>query len=193
MNWRPMLRAAAATALAATVRAPLGLRPPPLWAGLRYGAAAAGLVSAGVAAGTALPAVRVAIRERDVPDAPARWLALDIPVGTVWFEETLFRGAVTAVASRAFGPTGGWLLQAAAFGLWHIPDARTAGDPVLGTVVVTGAAGLGFGWLGRRSGSVLAPMLAHLAINEAGAVAALLTRRGRHPQVGHSGLGYSST
>lgn len=179
MTWRPVLRAAAATALAATLRVPLGLRPPQLWSGLRHGAAAAGLVSAGVAAATALPAVRAAMRQRDLPAEPTRWMALEIPMGTVWFEEALFRGALTAAASRAVGPTGGLLLQAVAFGLWHIPDARSAGEPVLGTVVVTAAAGLGFGWLARRSGSVAAPMLAHLAINEAGAVAALLAQRRR--------------
>jgi membrane protease YdiL (CAAX protease family) len=34
-----------------------------------------------------------------------------------------------------------------------------------------------FGWLYERSGSLIAPMLAHLAINEAGAVAALAVQR----------------
>jgi len=42
---------------------------------------------------------------------------------------------------------------------------------------VTGVAGWVFGWLAERSGSVLAPMLAHLAVNEAGAVAALAVQR----------------
>jgi membrane protease YdiL (CAAX protease family) len=46
-------------------------------------------------------------------------------------------------------------------------------------VVATAAAGWAFDWLYRRSGSLLAPMLAHLAINEAGAVAALVVQR-RH-------------
>ena len=39
--------------------------------------------------------------------------------------------------------------------------------------MVTALAGWAFGWLAERSGSLLAPVLAHLAINEAGAVAAL--------------------
>jgi len=39
-------------------------------------------------------------------------------------------------------------------------------------------AGWVFGWLAERSGSVLAPMLAHLAVNEAGAAAALAVQRG---------------
>ncbi len=77
------------------------------------------------------------------------------------------------------GPSGGRLLQAIAFGLWHIPDARKAGEPIVGTVLVTGLAGWVFGWLAERSGSLLAPVLAHLAINEAGAVAALAVQRRR--------------
>jgi uncharacterized protein len=40
-------------------------------------------------------------------------------------------------------------------------------------VLVTGVAGWLFGWLADRSGSLAAPMLVHLAINEAGAIAAL--------------------
>jgi membrane protease YdiL (CAAX protease family) len=40
-------------------------------------------------------------------------------------------------------------------------------------VLVTGAAGWLFDWLRERSGSLATPMLAHLAINEAAALAAL--------------------
>ncbi|MCP6646575.1 CPBP family intramembrane metalloprotease, partial [Klebsiella pneumoniae] len=67
-------------------------------------------------------------------------------------------------------------MQAATFGLSHIADARATGDPVLGTVLVTGVAGWLFAWLADRSGSLAAPMLVHLAINEAGAIAALSVR-----------------
>jgi len=59
----------------------------------------------------------------------------------------------------------------------NVAVARGTGEPVLGTVLVTGLAGWGFDWLATRSGSLLAPMLAHLAINEAGAVAAQLVQR----------------
>ena len=47
----------------------------------------------------------------------------------------------------------------------------------MATVLVTGVAGWMFGWLADRSGSLAAPMLVHLAINEAGAVAALMVQR----------------
>jgi len=59
----------------------------------------------------------------------------------------------------------------------HIADARATGEPVAATVLVTGVAGWVFGWLADRSGSLAAPMLAHLAINETGAIAALTVRR----------------
>ncbi|RAV16961.1 CPBP family intramembrane metalloprotease, partial [Mycobacterium colombiense] len=96
---------------------------------------------------------------------------------TVWSEESAYRGALAAAGSAAFGARGGRLLQATAFGLSHVADARATGEPLAGTVLVTGIAGWLFGWLADRSGSLAAPLLAHLAINEAGAVAVLGVRR----------------
>ena len=179
--WRrhPVVQAALGTALAVATRARLGLRPQPLRSGLRLGGAAAGVVGAAVVAATAVPRVRAAMADRTLPEGVGRWLALEIPLGTVWSEETAFRGALSTVATEAFGPTGGRLLQSAAFGLSHIPDARATGEPVAGTVAVTTLAGWLFGWLADRSGSLVAPMLAHLAINESGALAALVTQRQR--------------
>jgi uncharacterized protein len=111
--------------------------------------------------------------ERDLPGHPSRWLMVRIPVGTVWSEETAFRAALGTVAADAFGLTGGRLLQSLAFGLSHIADARRAGEPIIGTVLVTGVAGWFFALLREWSSSLAAPMLAHLAINEAGAIAAI--------------------
>ena len=177
--WRrhPVVQAGVGTALALAARAPLGLRPPEVRHGLRLGAAVAGVVSAGVVVSTAAAPVRAAMKERTLPDRPARWLGLEIPLGTVWSEETAFRGALSTVAAREFGTRGGRALQAVTFGLTHIPDARGAGEPVMPTVALTAVAGWFFGLLAERSGSLAAPMLAHLAINESGAIAALLTRR----------------
>jgi hypothetical protein len=95
----------------------------------------------------------------------------------VWAEEAAFRAALAAVAARGYGAAGGRLLQAIAFGLSHIADARATGEPVLPTVLATGGAGWIFGWLAERSGSLSAPMLAHLAINESAAAAALTIQR----------------
>lgn len=170
---RPLANAALGAGLVASARAPLGLRPPQLWSGVRLGLAVAAPIVIGVAASTAASPVRSAMAERDLPASPSLWLGVRIPVGTVWSEETAFRAALGTVAADAFGPTGGRLLQSLAFGLSHIDDARSTGEPVIGTVLVTGVAGWLFALLRERSDSLAAPMLAHLAINEAGAVAAL--------------------
>jgi len=177
--WRrhPGVQAALGTALALGAGAPLGLRPPRLRAGLRLGVRAAGVVTAALATAGLVPRVRAAIAARDLPPHPARWLCLEIPLGTVWSEETAFRGALAAVASAGFGATGGRALQALTFGLTHIPDARATGEPVAVTVAATGLAGWVFAVLAERSGSLAAPMLAHLAVNEAGALAALTVQR----------------
>jgi CAAX protease family protein len=175
--WRVALQAGVGALLTLVTRAPLGLRPPRLWAGLRLGSTTGLAAASAIAATTLLPPVRSAMAAREPPASVPGWLLVRIPVGTVWFEEAAFRAALAHAGSEAFGETGGRLLQAAAFGLSHIADARSAGQPVAATVLVTGVAGWLFGWLADHSGSLAAPMVAHLAVNEAGAVAALTARR----------------
>jgi membrane protease YdiL (CAAX protease family) len=175
-SWRVVLQAAVGGALVLMTRAPLGLGPPRLWAGLRLGSAAAFSAASAVAATTLLAPVRQSMAVRERPATVPHWLLVRIPLGTVWSEESAFRAALAIVGSAAFGRHGGRLLQATAFGLSHIPDARATGEPVAATVLVTGIGGWLFGWLADRSGSLAAPMLAHLAINEAGAIAVLAAR-----------------
>jgi uncharacterized protein len=177
VRWHPIPNASLGTGLVAITQSPLGLRPPALRSGLRYGLAAGAVAALGVAATTALPPVRRAMEKRDLPEHLVRWLVLDIPIGTVWPEEAAYRATLGTVAEAAFGPTRGRLLQAAAFGLWHIVDARVTGQPVLGTVLLTGVGGWLFGWLHAQSDSLAAPMLAHLAVNEAAGLAALGVQR----------------
>jgi membrane protease YdiL (CAAX protease family) len=176
-GWRVVLQAGVGWLLVLVTRAPLGLRPPPLWAGLRLGSAAGAAAATAVAATASLPAVRSAISVRQLPAPAPEWLAVRIPVGTVWAEETSFRGALITVAAAAFGKSGGRFLQAAAFGLSHLPDARAMGEPPAATVLFTGIGGWLFGWLADRSGSLAAPLLMHLAFNEAGAVTTLVVQR----------------
>lgn len=173
----PVIQAALGTGLAALTRAPLRLWWGAAPSGIRVGVAGAAAVTVGVWATTQIPAVRAGMLERDLPVPAWKWLTVDIPLGTVWSEEMLYRGALGAVAAGALGPGPGRLLQAAAFGLSHVVDARRTGEPVIGTVLATGMAGWLFGWLTARSGSVVAPMLVHLAVNEAGAVAAMAVQR----------------
>lgn len=177
--WRrhPVLQAVLGTALAAAARTQMGLSGDRLRSGVRAGGVTALAVAAAVAAAGFLPRVRDAMAARDLPKRPARWLGVEIPLGTVWSEETAFRGALATLAAEAFGPRRGRAVQALTFGLTHITDARGTGEPVLGTVAATAAAGWALALLAERSGSLIAPMLAHLAVNEAGAVAALAVRR----------------
>lgn len=178
-RWNPLPHIAVGAVLAGVGRLPLGLRPPALWNGVRWGSAAAAPVVSAVTASTAHRAVREGMATRDLPAAPSRWLLLRIPFGTVWSEEVAYRAVLDGVATRAFGPRVGVIVAAAVFGLSHVPDARAAGESVLTTVLATAAAGGVFSWLYRKSGSLAAPMLAHLAVNEAGAVAALIVQRRR--------------
>ncbi|BCO39901.1 MULTISPECIES: Rv0804 family intramembrane glutamic endopeptidase [Mycobacterium] len=175
-RWRVALQAGLGGALVLVTRAPLGLGPPRLWAGLRLGSAVAFSAASTVAATTRLPPVRQSMAVRETPASAPDWLLVRIPVGTVWSEESAFRAALATAGSAAFGRRGGRVLQAIAFGLSHIPDARATGEPVAATVLVTGIGGWLFGWLADRTGSLAAPMLAHLAINEAGALAVLAAR-----------------
>jgi len=177
VRWHPIPNALLGTGLVAATGAPLGLRPPALWSGVRYGLAAGAAAALGVVAISTLPPVRRAMAARELPEHPGRWLLLSIPIGTVWPEEAAYRATLGTVAEEAFGPTRGRLLQAAAFGLSHIVDARVTGQPVVGTVLLTGVAGWFFGWLHARSGSLAAPMLVHLAVNEAAGLAALGVQR----------------
>lgn len=192
-RWNPLPQAVFGAAVAVLARPPLGLRPPALWAGLRWGGAAAVPVLVTVAAATAIPGVREAMTAQVRTPDPARWLLLRIPIGTVWAEEAAYRAATGTATERAFGVPVGRLVAAATFGLSHVPDARSSGTPVLGTVLITGAAGWLFSWLYDESGSLAAPMIAHLAVNEAGAVAALaLTRRRRSGRERPAGAARSS-
>lgn len=163
--------------LVVLTRSHTGLSPPRLWIGLRWGLATGAAAAAAVAATAPVPVVRLSMSARELPQSVPLWLALRIPVGTVWAEEAAFRAALATLAGKGFGRSRGRLVQAAAFGLSHIADARVSGEPVPATVLVTGVAGWLFGWLAERSGSLAAPMLAHLAINETAAAAALTIQR----------------
>lgn len=178
-RWNPLPQNIFGSSVVLLNRAPLGLSPPAVSQGLRWGGAAAVPVLVAVAAGAAIPPVRAGMAGRVLPN-PGGWLLLHIPFGTVWSEEVAYRAALGAAAGRAFGDVWGRLFTAAVFGLSHVPDARAAGQSVPGTVLVTGAAGWVFSWLYAKSGSLAAPMLTHLAVNEAGAVAALAVQRRAH-------------
>ncbi|AGL26284.1 hypothetical protein J113_05655 [Mycobacterium tuberculosis CAS/NITR204] len=170
--WRIPLQAGLGSVLVLVTRATMGLWPPRLWAGLRLGWAAGAAAATG--ASSTVPMVRLSMSARELPASVPVWLdGLSGRCGP----RRAFRGALATIGARAFGRSGGRILQAGAFGLSHIADARATGEPLVLTVLATGIAGWMFGWLADRSGSLAAPLLTHLAINEAGAVAAVLVQR----------------
>lgn len=184
--------ALAAIARAAGVTpAELGLDRRRLGAGLRWGGAAAAVVVAAGGVGSAVPAVRAAVPGAAVPGRLlAARVLVRIPATTVLPEEFAFRGVLTALLARRYGPGPARIAVAGLFGCWHVLPGLAGGgaandavDRMVGTgagsrvgsalraggtVLVTTAGGLLLGELGRRSGSLLAPVLLHWAVNGCG-------------------------
>ncbi|TQM28993.1 CPBP family intramembrane glutamic endopeptidase [Nocardia bhagyanarayanae] len=142
--------------------------------GFRVGAAAGAVVLAGYGAAVAHPTLRDMLRDlapvgQEVSDL--EWVAVHIPVGTVYSEELIFRSTLEPLLDDTFGPRLGPLLGAFAFGLWHIHPARAGGQPIAPTVAATTAGGAIFGLLRRTTGSTTAPALLHWAMNAGGVLA----------------------
>jgi uncharacterized protein len=167
-------------------RSDLGVDPEDAGSGLRVGLGAAAVAGGAVALGATLPQTRLFFHDRRVSDVGHReaayHLAVRIPVATALAEELLFRGALLALFRRRRSTATAVLWTSLLFGAWHVlptidhyqgnPVSDLAVDPgsgrrltVLGTTLSTAAAGGAFAWLRLRSGSVLAPTLAHVAVN----------------------------
>jgi uncharacterized protein len=183
--------------IARAVRLPaaeLGLARAAGPAGLGWGAAAAGLVGAAYLLALLVAPVREALPEGGggVGRAALGTVLVVIPLGTVLPEELAFRGLLPALLGRRYGLRAAILLSSGLFGLWHVVAAlgggaaNTAIAGVVGadaagtvarvvvTVVFTSAAGVVLCWLRLRSGSLLAPMLAHWTVNGLGVIVRLL-------------------
>jgi membrane protease YdiL (CAAX protease family) len=174
--------------------AELGLDLRRLAAGARAGAALALPLVVGYGVALVIPRLRPALLDARVAALPASRLWLDvlvrIPVGTVVWEETAFRGVLQGALSRLLPAARADLAGAALFGLWHVAptlSAARANDPkasrsrrvasVTGGCAGTAAAGLLFSALRRRSGSLLAPAMLHLTANGGGLLAAVVAHR----------------
>jgi uncharacterized protein len=176
--------------------AELGLARDRVGAGLRWGGGAAvvtaAVIGAGIVFAELLPGVAALLAdERAQLQGAALTTAVlvRIPFGTALFEEFVFRGVLLAVFLRGTTPAIAAIGSSAVFGLWHIaPTAVSlelngiaAGSPegmatIAAGVAVTTAAGFVFTWLRWRSGSLLAPVLAHWATNALGLLAAATSR-----------------
>jgi uncharacterized protein len=165
----------------------LGLASESWGRGARWGAGALLAVVAVYVVLALIPPTREALLDRRndlTVEAALVKALLVIPVGTVLLEEVAFRGVLWGMLARARGTTVATVGSAVAFGLWHILSARglassneavpgVAGDAgvILGTVLFTTLAGLLLAELRRRSGSLLAPIALHWAVNGVGVLA----------------------
>lgn len=161
--------------------------------GLRAGAVLAAVVAAGCAAVALLPATRPVLRDRRTrgasPAEVAYQVLVRIPLGTVLLEEIGFRAVLYGLTRELAGVGWATVLSATLFGLWHVPPASGLArlNPVVGrafdgrwallalvSVVVTGLAGVLLCEAQRRTGSVLAPVGVHWAVNGGAYLAAYL-------------------
>ncbi|MGW6984751.1 CPBP family intramembrane glutamic endopeptidase [Streptomyces sp. NPDC054932] len=175
-----------------------GLAPGTLARGARWALALIGIVGVVYLAGALLPATRELFEDRrysgmDGGEVTLRILVL-VPFGTVLVEEIAFRGVLYGLVDRARGALWATAVSSLLFGLWHVlPSLQLATEKpalttvfgrsglgaalaVLGAVLFTAAAGVLFCELRRRSGSLLAPMGLHWAVNALGHLAGFLLR-----------------
>jgi membrane protease YdiL (CAAX protease family) len=171
---------------AGCTRRDLGIDPADAADGLRVGLGAAAAAGGAVALAAVLPATRRFFHDRRVSGVgrgvAAYHLAVRIPLATALAEELLFRGVLLALLRRRHSPATAVVWTSLLFGASHVlptldhyqgnPVSDLVADPgrgrrltVLATALSTAAAGGAFAWLRLRSGSVLAPTLAHAAVN----------------------------
>jgi len=196
---------AAATGAAVSAAAASGLTAADMgfgreeWPPGRAGALLAAAVAGGWVLIAAVPATRPVLQDKRLTSLDGRAIAYQavvrIPIGTVLWEETAFRGVLQAALRRVLPETATIAVTSAVFGIWHIrptlqalrvnglADNRgQAVTRVAAAVAVTTAGGALLSWLRARSGSLTAPVLFHLATNCGGPVAAwAVASLGRRP------------
>ncbi|MFE7516634.1 CPBP family intramembrane glutamic endopeptidase [Streptomyces sp. NPDC057540] len=166
--------------------------------GARWAAALTGIVAAVYLVGALLPATRPLFEDRRYDGMTAGELTVRVfvvvPVGTVLVEEVAFRGVLYGLVRRVRGTVWATTVSSLLFGLWHVlpslglATAKPALTGVVGAsplgsavavtaaVLFTASAGVLFCELRRRSGSLLAPMGLHWAVNALGYAVGFLLR-----------------
>ena len=183
---------AAAVALVGTARLAgegwkeLGLQPERIGRGVRTGLLASVPLVAGVATAATLPATRRFLADDRITETSRREATFEtlvrIPLETALSEEVIFRGVLLGLAMRTRSPAYAIASTSLLFGLWHVyptllsiqrgtGGGAISADPArlsaatAGVVVATAAAGAAFAGLRLYSGSVVAPVIAHAALN----------------------------
>lgn len=195
----------AAVAFAATLLAlgsgltsgDLGLSRASRARGLKYSAWVVAAMIGLIAVGLAVPQIREFFPNDTYRELGPSLVAalLVIPLVTVIPEELLFRGVLLGALLRRHSEFTAIGISAVLFGLWHVVTSldlsagnRGAADAVgpgplgvalgvVGAVAFTGVAGVVFGWLRVRTGSLLPAVAMHWAANGAGAIASALAWR----------------
>lgn len=191
----------AAARLAGATWADLGMTPSTARRGLRCGLAVALPIVGGAVLAVAHPRTRHLLADERIagatPGAAAFETLVRIPLETALAEEVIFRGVLLGIGRRAGRSVGAAITTSSAlFGLWHVrptiasldrgaASAHTAQQPVrehaavAAVVATTALAGAGFAALRLYSGNVLAPVLAHAALNVAAYTGVWVTARDR--------------
>ncbi len=169
----------------------LGLAPRDLGSGAVWGLGVGAVLAAAIVLGTFIPLLDDFFDDDRYADLGGGELAFEalvrVPVGTALFEEVLFRSVLLGLTLMLTTRVVAVISSSAVFGFWHVSAAADfaetndgAGSAALlaviaGTVLATGAAGVGFAWLRLRSRSVLAPTIVHAAVNSTALLAAAAT------------------
>jgi membrane protease YdiL (CAAX protease family) len=170
----------------------IGLSPARLRGGIRFTLTAVAIVAAALVVFYAIDGQFFKDPRFHHPFSVALFAVLVLlPLKTVLFEELAFRGLLlalfTKLSARRWPPV---LLSSVCFGLWHVSSAALIGTYTIGSgivipqffvvfaaVVATSAAGIALCWLRLRSGSLLAPIGVHWALNGVGLLLAAFSWR----------------
>ncbi|MFF2775412.1 CPBP family intramembrane glutamic endopeptidase [Streptomyces sp. NPDC058052] len=184
--------------LAGGTLADAGLAPGTRARGARWALALMAVVAVVYAVAALVPATRPLFEDQRYDGMTGSELAVRVlvvvPVGTVLVEEVAFRGVLYGLVRRARGTVWATTVSSLLFGLWHVlpslhlSAAKPALSDVFGdsgpgavlaiaaAVLFTAAGGVVFCELRRRSGSLLAPMGLHWALNAFGYVVGFVLR-----------------
>lgn len=170
----------------------LGLGRAHIGKGLKYGIGAVVLVAAVIALALVIPMTRGFFFNESYASLRTALIAalVIIPLQTVLPEELAFRGLLHGRLRRLGGTKAVFIGGSILFGLWHVASSLSLTATNVGltaflgsgtaaqwigvglAVVATAGAGAGLTWLRHHTGSVLAPIGLHWALNAVGALAA---------------------
>lgn len=157
--------------------------------GLIYGGIAYGVISLIIALAVLVPYTRSFFSDDRAISLNIRQLLykalVNIPIGTVFLEEAVFRGVMLVLLMQQTTTTWAIVISSIFFGMWHILPAIASLNAneqlrkmkyaalivIIGTVFVTFLAGVGLSLLKVMSGSLIAPLMAHYAINSGSLIA----------------------